>query len=194
MFKRERLAVAMSILMLGLLGGGCAVQGEEDEAGLEEAYSPPSGVTLSVLARGALDGNSHFVAKWPYKYDDYGEGGCGAAGGGGGMLACSGPEEWPHEHDLVQVEITVAPGGHTGWHYHPGQVYFTIVEGAVTVYHATNPCSGTLRSAGQSFVEQAGEVEIARNFGTTNARVIGNFITDRNGPFRIDAPAPKQCP
>jgi quercetin dioxygenase-like cupin family protein len=185
MFKRERLAVGMSILMLGLLGGGCAVQGE-DEPGLEEAFTPPSGVTLRVLARGALDGNSHFVAKWPYQPDEFSD--------SLDMQSARADDEWPHGHDLVQVEITVAPGGNTGWHYHPNQVYFTVAEGSVTVYHATDPCSGTAYSAGTSLVEQGGEVEIARNFGTTNARVIGNFITEPGGPFRIDAPAPSQCP
>ncbi len=36
--------------------------------------------------------------------------------------------------DYVVATITVAPGGGTGWHYHPGEVFGFIREGAMTHY------------------------------------------------------------
>ena len=34
--------------------------------------------------------------------------------------------------DYITREITIAPGGSTGWHYHDGRVYGVIREGTLT--------------------------------------------------------------
>ena len=36
--------------------------------------------------------------------------------------------------DYIVTQITVAPGGGTGWHYHPGEVFGFIKEGTMTHY------------------------------------------------------------
>ncbi len=36
--------------------------------------------------------------------------------------------------EYVVPRITVAPGGGTGWHYHPGEVFGFISEGSMTHY------------------------------------------------------------
>ena len=44
--------------------------------------------------------------------------------------------------DVVTQSITVAPGGHAGWHSHPGPVFVTVRSGTLTFYEADDPtCS-----------------------------------------------------
>jgi quercetin dioxygenase-like cupin family protein len=187
MLKTKRLvAVVLSSTVLGVMAGCAAEMGDElgeEEYALEdgigegqvpdglEVDTPPTGVTIRVLGHGVLSDSSKFV--WDWRDES---------------------SEIIGEHDFWHAEITVAPGGNVGWHYHPGQGYFAVAQGAVTVYHATAPCVGEELSAGEGMLEAPGVVEIARNFGTVNAVVYGTFISPRGQGFRIDAPAPSQCP
>jgi len=178
MFKTKLTASVMSVLALALLGAGCTVAGE-DEPGLEEAYTAPTGVTLQVLARGNLiPSPASIEIKSEGEKTKY-------------------TVKPPSSLDFVTVKITVAPGGQTGWHYHPGPANFSVAAGAVTLYHAETPCDGESVVAGDALLEHAGHIERAKNLGTTDAVVYGNFVTPPGGAFRIDAPAPpgsEACP
>lgn len=88
------------------------------------------------------------------------------------------------------LEITLLPGGQTGWHSHPGLELVTVVEGTITVYEEHDPCEGTAFSAGQALIGQAGHVDVARNESGQNARLIAMIITPDGAPPRIDEPAP----
>src|SRR5918995_2204020 len=37
-------------------------------------------------------------------------------------------------YDAVVQQITIAPGGHTGWHTHPGNAIAIIRSGTLTIY------------------------------------------------------------
>ena len=52
--------------------------------------------------------------------------------------------------DVTTLRITLPPGGHTGWHRHPGPGFMTVVSGSVTVY--ANDCSRSTYTRGQSYV------------------------------------------
>src|SRR4029453_12666105 len=69
--------------------------------------------------------------------------------------------------DGVDQTITIAPGGHTGWHSHPGPALAVIKSGTLTLYDGDDPnCTPHSYSAGQAFVDQGGgHVHIARNEG-----------------------------
>lgn len=96
--------------------------------------------------------------------------------------------------DIVVANVVVTPGGHSGWHYHPGPVLVVVKTGAITFYHGNDPtCTGTVHPAGTAFVEAHADVGIARNEGTVDATVVATFFVPAGGPTRIDAPAPGNC-
>jgi Cupin domain len=96
--------------------------------------------------------------------------------------------------DFVTQQITIAPGGTTGWHSHPGPVLVTVKSGALTVVYADDPtCQGRTFSAGQSFVDRGDEtVHTALNLGATPVEFWATYLVPgaAGTAFRIDAPDP----
>src|SRR4051795_10480102 len=70
--------------------------------------------------------------------------------------------------DVVMAQITVDPGGSSGWHSHPGGAIIVVKQGAPTVYSPVGrkKCETTTYSAGQAFIERPGEVDDVLNAGT----------------------------
>ncbi len=53
--------------------------------------------------------------------------------------------------DIAVTTIAVAPGGHSGWHFHPGPVLVIVKTGAITFYHGSDrTCSGKRYAAPHS--------------------------------------------
>ncbi len=98
--------------------------------------------------------------------------------------------------DVVMRQLTVAPGGSTGWHSHPGPTIVIVQQGTVSLYEASDPtCTAQTFAAGQGFVEGPGDVHISRNEGTTPFVMLITFLdVPIGGAFRIDAPTPGNCP
>ncbi len=96
--------------------------------------------------------------------------------------------------DIVVANIAVAPGGHSGWHFHPGPVLVVVKTGTITFYMGDDPtCSPHVHPAGTTFFENGGMVGIARNEGTVEATTVVTFFVPAGSPTRIDAPAPGNC-
>ena len=96
--------------------------------------------------------------------------------------------------DIAVANIAVVPGGHSGWHKHPGPVLVVVKTGALTFYHGDDPtCSPTLHPAGTTFLEEGGRVGIARNEGAVEATTVVTFFVPAGSPTRIDAAAPRNC-
>lgn len=97
---------------------------------------------------------------------------------------------------VVTQTITVAPGGHTGWHSHPGPVFVTITAGTMTFYDAEDPtCTAGTYETGDSFVDRGdGHVHIARNEGTTDLVLYATYLVPVGAPIRTDVPNPGTCP
>ena len=97
--------------------------------------------------------------------------------------------------DVVFQTITFAPGGHTGWHSHPGVLFVTVESGAVTRYESN--CERNTYGAGQAFIERGPEhVILVRNEGATPASVQIAYVVPAgttNAALRIDQPAPDGC-
>jgi quercetin dioxygenase-like cupin family protein len=93
--------------------------------------------------------------------------------------------------DYVFKEITIEPGGATGWHYHPGPVRAWVKQGVLT--HNKSDCSldGIYRP-GQFIQEQPGDgyVHIGRNLGTTPVILEVLYEAPVGQPVAIDAPNP----
>lgn len=99
--------------------------------------------------------------------------------------------------ETVMQQIVIGPGGHTGWHSHPGPAVALIKAGELTLYSSDDPtCTGRTYSAGQAFVDSGqGHVHIARNLSQTqNAEVLVTYFdVPVSGLFRIDAANPGIC-
>src|SRR5687768_1099943 len=60
----------------------------------------------------------------------------------------------PRAQETVVQSIDIAPGGHTGWHSHPGPVVVVIASGQLTFYSSDDPaCTAKVYTAGQAFVD-----------------------------------------
>ena len=91
--------------------------------------------------------------------------------------------------DVYVVRNTIAPGGHTGWHSHPGPSIISVVSGQATNYHDDDP-TGTVYHAGTAFVDDGEHAHIVRNEGSTDLVLVAFQILPLGAPRRIDEPAP----
>lgn len=96
--------------------------------------------------------------------------------------------------DIAVSSIVVPPGGHSGWHFHPGPVVVLVTAGEITFYHGSDAnCSGIRHPAGTAFIEEGGVVGIARNEGTVTATVVATFFAPLGVATRLDANRPGNC-
>jgi hypothetical protein len=103
----------------------------------------------------------------------------------------------PSAAETVMQQIVIAPGGHTGWHSHPGPAIALITRGELTLYDGDDPsCAGRTFTAGQAFVDSGqGHVHLARNLqGGADTEVWVTYLDVSQGAVRIDQPNPGFCP
>ncbi len=103
----------------------------------------------------------------------------------------------PGAGEVVVQEITIGPGGTTGWHSHPGPVVVVVKTGALTyVYEDKGVCVGRTYPAGKAFVDPGqGNAHTAFNLGAENLVLIATYFDVPVGASqRIDVPvAPAAC-
>ena len=98
--------------------------------------------------------------------------------------------------DAVVQHLTIAPGGNTGWHSHPGPVVVVVASGTLTMYQGRDRnCMPHEFPAGETFIDPGrGNVHIARNEGTTPVELYATYLdVPVGGAFRIDAADPGHC-
>ena len=87
--------------------------------------------------------------------------------------------------DLVTQEIRIAPGGHTGWHSHPGPVLVTVQAGSLQLIYADDStCQGTVYEAGDSFVDRGDETAHIAGLSLRGDRPLGDVLRARELPAR----------
>lgn len=93
--------------------------------------------------------------------------------------------------EIVRAEITIQPGGSTGWHYHDGQVSGTVKEGTLSHFDSTCRSDGTYH-VGDHITEASGPgyVHIGQNRGTTPVVLEVTYINPIGKPLSEDAPNP----
>jgi quercetin dioxygenase-like cupin family protein len=93
--------------------------------------------------------------------------------------------------EYVLKEITVAPGGSTGWHYHPGAVSGLVRKGVLSHFDSTCASDGVYRP-GQTISEASGDgyVHIGRNLGETPLVLDVLYRNPVGQPLAVDAPNP----
>jgi quercetin dioxygenase-like cupin family protein len=98
--------------------------------------------------------------------------------------------------DVYVVTNTVEPGGHSGWHTHPGPSLVLVKAGTATVYDGGDPaCTPARYPAGTGFVDVGGgHVHLVRNAGNVQLELIAFQMIPAGGVRRIDAADPGFCP
>jgi quercetin dioxygenase-like cupin family protein len=97
--------------------------------------------------------------------------------------------------DVAMAQITVDPGGSSGWHSHPGGAIIVVQHGSLKVYRsAGGKCHTRTYTAGQAFVERPGEVDQVINTGTDPYVLFVTFPRVPQGASaRTDEPDPGTC-
>jgi quercetin dioxygenase-like cupin family protein len=92
--------------------------------------------------------------------------------------------------DYITREITIQPGGSTGWHYHDGRVFGVVREGTLTRTMAD--CTDVVSPAGSAVIEDSGpnHVHIGRNLGPVPVVLWIDYIEPAGTPTSVDVPDP----
>ena len=104
--------------------------------------------------------------------------------GYGAMIKTRGPS------DVYITHLKIAPGGHGGWHSHPGPSIITVKSGTASFYDECDNFTPHAYAAGTGFVEDAGCVHLLSNQGSVDLEVVVVQIVPLGAPRRIDEPAP----
>ena len=94
------------------------------------------------------------------------------------------------QSDVYITHITIKPGGHGGWHSHPGPSIITVKSGTASFYDECDDFAQQVYAAGTGFVEDAGCVHLLANEGDVDLEVVVVQIVPLGAPRRIDEPAP----
>ena len=99
--------------------------------------------------------------------------------------------------DTAYQQLTIPPGGYTGWHTHPGPTFVAVAQGEGTLYHGMSGCPSFKYATGAGFMQPSTEVHNMRNEGSTPL-VLWAFYAlppgTANAAIRIDQPQPAECP
>jgi hypothetical protein len=100
--------------------------------------------------------------------------------------------------DTVFQQGTLAPGGSTGWHTHPGPAFIAFAQGEGTYYHAAgSTCHAMTVTAGTGFSQMPTETHVLRNLGSVPVVVYTLYVLPHGTPnsaIRTDQPQPSACP
>jgi quercetin dioxygenase-like cupin family protein len=135
--------------------------------------TPGSGVTSTSLAQASLDPikTKAKFGEWEIEIETKGQ------------------------SNISVTENRVAPGGHFGWHSHPGPSLVIVKSGTSTFYRGDDPtCTPQVHPAGTAYVDPGSTVHIARNEGSVELVLIVTRLIPEGAPARIDQPNPGNCP
>ena len=100
----------------------------------------------------------------------------------------------PDAQETVMQQMVLAPGGHSGWHTHPGPVVVLVKSGTLAFYsRETTGCGPRIYSAGQAFIDSGqGHVHLLENVSAhENVEFWATFFdVVPGGAFRLDAVNP----
>jgi quercetin dioxygenase-like cupin family protein len=131
--------------------------------------TPGQGISTTIIAGPTELDETHIVTQDPYH---------------GVMIKTRGLS------DVYVVQNKIVPGGHTGWHSHPGPSIVSVVSGTATEYRSDDPLP-TVYEAGTAFVDEGGDhAHIVVNEGNTDLVLVAFQILPKGAPRRIDEPAP----
>lgn len=131
--------------------------------------SPPTGVTPTVLSRGAYP-TFHVES---------------ARDGGVDFQAQS-----KAPVDIIVRKHEYSPHAQTGWHTHPGPIFITVIQGTVTFYERDDPaCKPKVVKAGEGYVDD-GHGHLGVNDSDQPAVDVSVILAPTGKSFRDELPAP----
>jgi quercetin dioxygenase-like cupin family protein len=93
------------------------------------------------------------------------------------------------DRDFVVREITIAPGGSTGWHNHDGTLYALVKQGVLT--RTMSDCTTNfVHHQGEVLTEEPNHVHIGRNLGTEPMVLNVLYVNPAGAPLSRDEPNP----
>jgi quercetin dioxygenase-like cupin family protein len=96
--------------------------------------------------------------------------------------------------DVVVATLTIQPGGHMGWHSHPGPGFVQVTSGTAHFYEAGDPaCTATVVSQGQAWLDRGDTPHIARNETSVPITLLVTLFVPPGSTPRIDEPHPGNC-
>ena len=99
------------------------------------------------------------------------------------------------ESDIYVTRNSIAVGGHSGWHRHPGPSLITVTVGEITAYDSSDPlCSSKVYRAGEGFVDAGDHAHLLKNESGAPAETVAvQFLAD-GSTRRIDVTTvPNNC-
>jgi quercetin dioxygenase-like cupin family protein len=102
--------------------------------------------------------------------------------------------------DMAVQQVTINPGGYTGWHTHPGATFVTVAQGEGTLYHAGPAgagCNPEKYPTGSGFFQSFEDVHTLQNEGTVPLVVQALYVLPPGTPntaIRTDQAQPANCP
>jgi quercetin dioxygenase-like cupin family protein len=97
--------------------------------------------------------------------------------------------------DFHVNQVTIQPGGYSGFHTHPGAEVTAVKTGTLTVFDTKNPdCKPRTVAAGAGIYIPGGMVHAARNDGTTPVELYVTYLVPEGKPVRAEADKPSKCP
>jgi quercetin dioxygenase-like cupin family protein len=98
--------------------------------------------------------------------------------------------------DVWVTRNAIAPGGHSGWHTHPGPSLIVVTAGEIMAYEGDDrTCTPKRYTAGQGFIDPGGgHVHLLRNETGAPAETVAVQILPKDAQRRLDVPAPGNCP
>ena len=93
--------------------------------------------------------------------------------------------------DYIVSDITIAPGGSTGWHVHQGTIYGVVKAGILTHYAADCNQDGVYK-VGDPITDPTGadHVHLARNLGTVPVVLEVTYVDPAGSPTADSVPNP----
>ncbi|MDX8049603.1 cupin [Lentzea sp. BCCO 10_0798] len=110
---------------------------------------------------------------------------------GSGVTAVTIFDQTVGDTQYVLKEITIAPGGSTGWHYHPGPVKGVVTRGVLTHHDSDCSIDGVYRP-GQFINEPngTGYVHLGRNLTTAPLVLEVLYQNPVGNPPAVSTPNP----
>ena len=176
--QRKKLTAVALAVTAGAVGVGTAIA------------TPGTGIEAApILARGTLEAS--------HKHD-------GHHGHHGHHKSKRDTIRLSRPSDVAVQQVTILPGGATGWHSHPGPAVVIVKSGSLTLYDGDDrKCRGTTYAADDPtnpgpkvFIDEGyGHVHIGRNLGSTKTELYVTYLDMPVGALpRIDVPDPGNCP
>lgn len=98
------------------------------------------------------------------------------------------------DSDVHVVRNSIAIGGQSGWHTHPGPSLITVTVGEITAYDSHDPlCSPKVYRAGEGFVDSGDHAHLIRNESGAPAETVAVQFLPDGAARRQDAEAPGTC-